>query len=73
MPTIVDVRPLKAFARRKLRGYPMLCEIILEEDEFVAAEEFIVRSKIWLRLVAKEHELRDSRGLTPPYNRFLVR
>ncbi|MEN3011012.1 MAG: hypothetical protein ABDI20_08665 [Candidatus Bipolaricaulaceae bacterium] len=50
----IDIRPLKRFAIAHLHDYPILQKIILEDEDKIFAEEFIVKVKIWLSLLRQE-------------------
>lgn len=49
----VDIRPLKEFARKYLEDYPALREVILNDEDWIPAEEFMIKIKIWLRLLER--------------------
>ncbi len=50
---LVDIRPLKRFVAG--RSFPPLTkEVILETDDIVSAEEFLVLIKVWDKLLVKE-------------------
>jgi hypothetical protein len=48
----LNIRHLKAFAQANLSG--ALKEILLEEKDELAPEEFLAKLEIWLRLLDRE-------------------
>lgn len=47
----VDLRPLKSFAIKNLPNYSVTRYVIISDDDFVNAAEFVARVKIWLSLL----------------------
>lgn len=64
---------LKNFAKAHLRGCPFLHELILEEPDAMSAQEFVVKTKVWLQVLRKEIHASESRGFRHPKDRPLVR
>lgn len=62
----VILKPLKTFARIELKDCPIIRSIILEGPETITAEEFIVKSKLWLQVLGKDIELKTSGQLRQP-------
>lgn len=54
MAMMIDIRSLKNFARRYLKDYPLIHNFILEDENKLSAEEFILKIKIWLKLLERE-------------------
>lgn len=71
--TKVDTRALKDFANREFRDYPLVRKIILQEPDQMPTQEFVIKSKIWLQLLAEERQIEDSRGIRLLHNRLIVR
>jgi len=57
MSKVIDIRPLKGFARKHLEGYPIVRELILSDNDRLPVEEFVMKVKIWLRLLEAEKDL----------------
>ena len=51
---LVDLRPLKSYAKNSFHRGSVLRELILTEPDRMAAEEFIGRIGVWLRLLKIE-------------------
>jgi hypothetical protein len=49
----IDTRGLKKFAKKNLRNYPVLRDLIAEDKDFMEADEFIIKSKFWIDLLEK--------------------
>jgi hypothetical protein len=47
----VDIRPLKAFALRRLPAKSQLRELILSEEDTLPAWELAAYTRMWLRLL----------------------
>lgn len=56
----VFFRPVKAFAKRVLRNCPLTEGIIAAEPDDMPVEEFILKAKIWLQVLAKELQTKES-------------
>jgi hypothetical protein len=50
----VDLRPLKAFVLKSLSDTSMLKNIIVRDNDFVNATEFVIKVRIWLMLLQLE-------------------
>lgn len=70
--TRVNTRTLKEFANRAFGNYPLVRQIILQDPDQMPALEFVIKSKIWLRLLAEER-VQNSRDILPLNNRLVVR
>ena len=51
---LIDIRPLKAFVRRRFPKRSLLRELILAEDDFISAWVFVASVRLWLRLLDLE-------------------
>ena len=58
---MIDLRPLKKFAKKRLNDYPITCKFILEEPEKIPVEEFVLKVKVWLQTMEKDIEIKESR------------
>ena len=72
MGTHVSTKPLKRFARKQLRDCPLVREMILEEPDRISAEDFVVKSRVWLQVLNKELGATSS-GIGHLENRPVVR
>jgi hypothetical protein len=52
---MIDIRPLKAYARRDLPGEWYLRELILSEEDWIPACELIGLNRAWMRLLDLEN------------------
>jgi hypothetical protein len=50
-PRKVDIRPLKLFAREKIPLKCVLRDLLLTDNDELEAAEFLVKTKVWLRLL----------------------
>ena len=69
----IQTTSLKVFVKRQCSNCPLLQQIILQEPDLMAADEFIIKCKVWLRVMAKEREARESQAVGLLQNRLLVR
>lgn len=69
----VSIKQLKSFARTQLRECPVVREMIREEPDRMPAEEFVVKSRVWLQVLNKEIRAKESRGIRHLENRLVVR
>ena len=60
MTDTINIRPLKAFTKKRLKDYPIIHKFILEEPEKINVEEFILKTKVWLQLLEKDIEIKKS-------------
>jgi len=58
---MIDLKPLKKFAKQGLKDYPVTCKFVLEEPEKIPVEEFILKVKVWLQTIEKDIEIKESR------------
>jgi len=47
----VNFLPIKKFARRELKSHPLLYELLLEEPDKIPVTEFLIKLKIWLKIL----------------------
>ena len=73
MDTHVAIGPLKSFSKSQLKDCPLLRQMILEEADEMSNEEFVMKAKVWLRLLQTELEAKDSGPVGLLHNRLVVR
>lgn len=47
--------------------------MILEEPDAISAQEFVVKTKVWLQVLRREIQENDSRGVRHPEDRLVPR
>jgi hypothetical protein len=50
---VISIKPLKTFACEDLPAGSVLRELILEEPERLPVLEFVIKVKVWLRLLRR--------------------
>lgn len=56
----ISIVPLKQFAKRMLRQYPLTYDFLLGESDTISAREFILKAGVWLHLLEKDIEMKKS-------------
>lgn len=69
----VNTKPLKEFVASHLREYPLVRQLILQEPDHMTAQEFVIKSKMWLRLLSEEKKISISGDIGLLHNRLVVR
>lgn len=57
--SVVDIRPLKQFAEKKMLGCPFARQLVTTEADELRAEDFLIKVSVWLRLVKLEQQARQ--------------
>jgi hypothetical protein len=55
---LIDLRPLKMFVLQKLSSQSIVRTVILCDNDFVNAEEYVAKVKVWLLLLRLETKTR---------------
>ena len=53
---IVNLLPLKKFASTKLKNHKLLYRLILEENDTIPVNDFLVKGRVWLKILEKNLE-----------------
>jgi hypothetical protein len=69
----IAITALKDFARRHLVPCPLLRQMLLEEPEHMDAVEFVIKAKVWLRLLGQEQDGKESGHIRHLHNCLVVR
>jgi hypothetical protein len=56
----ISLKPLKDFARKEMKEYPIIRTILLEEADSIPWVEFLLKVRIWLNLLEKDIERKSS-------------
>jgi hypothetical protein len=53
----VDIRDLKKWAKKHLKPFPTLCEIIQLDPDILTTQQYLIKQDIYLKLydIEKEH------------------
>ncbi len=60
-PGTLRIDSLKRFAARELATHPVTREVIMTQPDELNANEFMLQSRIWLRILMAEGQLTKSR------------
>lgn len=54
--TVVDIRPLKAYASTKFRSSSFLSRVLTQEPDLVPASDFVGKLGTWLAILKEDLE-----------------
>ena len=54
--TVVDIRPLKAYASAKFRSSSLLSRVLTQEPDLVPASDFVGKLGTWLAILKEDLE-----------------
>ena len=56
----ISIVPLKQFAKRTLKQYPLTYDFLLGEPDAISVREFVLKAGVWLQLLEKDIEMKKS-------------